>query len=55
MKSIPRCQVVRIIDGDDELKKNHDVPNNSRYRFAAIKKHEQFLENDFFSLGFIWF
>ena len=28
------------MDGDDELKKTHDVdvPNNSRYRFAAIKK-----------------
>ena len=21
------------------IKKNHDVPNNSRYRFAAIKKN----------------
>ena len=30
-------QVVRIIDGDDQLKK-HDVPNNSRYRFAAFNQ-----------------
>ena len=29
-----------IIDGDDELKK-HDVPNNSRYRFAAIKQKQK--------------
>ena len=28
--------VARIIDGDDELKKKHDVPNNSHYRFVAI-------------------
>ena len=31
--------VARIIDGDDELKKNHDVPNNSSYRFAVIKNN----------------
>ena len=28
--------VARIIDNDDELKKNHDVPNISRYRFSSF-------------------
>ena len=43
--------VARIIDGDHDVvsiddstmwspsKKNHDVPNNSRYLFEAINKH----------------
>ena len=26
------------------IQKNHDVPNNSRYRFAAIKKQTYFGE-----------
>ena len=33
---LKRSLVAKIIDGDNELKKNHDVPNYSRYRFAAI-------------------
>ena len=37
VNEIDLTMVARIIDGD-ELKKTHDVPNNSRYCFAAIKK-----------------
>ena len=40
-KSIPRSQVARLIDGEDELKK-HDVPDSSRYRCTAIKNSISF-------------
>ena len=48
--------VARLIDGDDELKKNN-VPNNSGFRFAAINKHNRLtsgklLSNDRCEVGF---
>ena len=50
MKSIPRSQFQEVNSKKSgrknhrrrrRIKKNHDVPNNSRYRFAAINNKSE--------------
>ena len=40
LKSIPRSQVVRIIDGDDELKKNTMSPIIAAITSRLLKKEK---------------
>ena len=35
---LKKSMLARIIDRDEEFQKNNDVPNDSHYRFEAIKQ-----------------